>query len=127
MTVPELSRELRRCASPCHPAVAEHDMITHLIAALRPTLRRICGTDPAGAEWTEANALVNFATIKEADHSLGTDEVVRSAAADASTGAAVNSGSRAPSVGGKRERPVDVAWLPSCRGDASGLSGGKLL
>lgn len=55
MAVPELSRELRRRASLCHPAVAEHDLITHLIAALRPSLRRICGTDPAGAEWTDLN------------------------------------------------------------------------
>ncbi len=83
MRVPELSalvicgyvllyvRTLSVCV--CHPAVAEHDLVTHFIAALQPALRRIFGTDPAGAEWSDLNALVNFANVKEVDLSLGTD------------------------------------------------------
>lgn len=112
MTVPELSRELRRRASLCHPAVAEHDLITHFIAALKTSLRRICGTDPSGAEWNDLNSLVTFATIKEADLSLGDDAGVRSAAATPSTSTAAPgrasagapTGSRAPSVGSKRKQ-----------------------
>lgn len=49
---------------------------------------------------------MNFATIKEADQSLGTDEMGRPAAVGRLTDAAVNPGSRAPAVGGKHVRPV---------------------
>ncbi len=116
MSLPELSRELRRRAALCQPAVAEHDLITHFIGALRAPLRRVCGTDPTGSEWVDLNALVIFATIKEADLFMGDDYAgVRSAAAtptaaaaaattSARTSAGARSGSRAPSVGGASKR-----------------------
>ncbi len=116
MSVPELSHELRRRAALCQPAVAEHDLITHFIGALRAPLRRVCGTDPTGSEWVDLNALVIFATIKEADLSLGDDYAgVRSAAAtptaataaattSARTSAGARSGSRAPGAS-KRSTP----------------------
>ena len=115
MTVPQLSRELRRRAALCHPAVAEYDLITHFVSALRAPLRHLCGTDPTGAEWVDLNALVVFATVKEADLSYTDDAGARSAAASiatantsgrASCGAGARAGSRAPSVGGKREQAL---------------------
>ncbi len=136
MSVPELSRELRRRAALCQPAVAEHDLITHFIGALRAPLRRVCGTDPTGSEWVDLNALVTFATIKEADLSLGDDYAgVRSGAAtptaataaattSARTSAGARSGSRAPSVGGKRKQaPGGSAGGASKRSTPSGDAG----
>lgn len=67
MPVPELSCELHRRAALCHPAAAEHNLITHFIAALRTSLRRVCGIDPYWYEWIDLNALVTFATVKKVD------------------------------------------------------------
>ena len=44
----EPSRELRHPPVP-PAAVAEYDLITHFLAAMRASFRRVCGTNPTGA------------------------------------------------------------------------------
>ena len=47
LSVPDLARELRRLVSKIHPAVDVPEQIFVFLTALRPSLRRSCGSHPS--------------------------------------------------------------------------------
>ena len=81
------------------------------LTALRPSLRRICGSHPSGREWTDLHELVQHTTLTEANlQALASDAGI---AAGPASGRAASDAAAPSKRKGEHTRRSDSARAPA--------------
>ena len=87
------------------------EQIFVFLTALRPSLRRSCGSHPSGREWTDLHELVQHTTLTEANlQALASDA---GNAAGPASGRAASGAAAAPKRKGEHTRRSDSVRAPA--------------